>query len=163
MCADSTGGEPSGDNPAGGGLGRAGIQKLSPGLAGESYKITSLPDAVYNCIAYAAGVTDDWWSHSGIYTWPGAPRSPEIGSLTMVFQNQGYEICADAGVEEGYEKVALYASNGFWTHASRQLAGGQWSSKLGVFEDIRHQSPQSLAGHAYGEVHCIMRRKVTAD
>lgn len=139
----------------------AGIQSQRPGLADASYTVTSPRDPVYNCVAYAAGVTDDWWSHSGIYTWPDAPRSPNIGSLITVFRRQGYELCEDANAEAeaGYEKVALYAADGRWTHASRQLPGGQWSSKRGVLEDISHQSPQSLAGGDYGEVHCIMRRK----
>ena len=158
MCSnDATGGPES--KPASAGLGRDGIQSLCPGLAGESYEITSPPDPVYNCIAYAAGITDDWWSHGGLHTWPGAPRSPDISSLIIVFRNQGYEMCADASAEAGYEKVALYAAHGLWTHAARQLPGGQWSSKIGVHEDISHQSPQSLAGDSYGEVHCIMHRK----
>lgn len=164
MCADHTAGDgdPAFAPSDTAGLGRTGIQRLCPGLAGENYTITSPPDPAYNCVAYAAGVTDDWWSQAGIYPWPNAPRTPDIGSLISVFRGQGYELCADAdaGVADGYEKVALYAANGLWTHAARQLPGGQWSSKLGVYEDISHQSPQALAGDAYGAVHCIMRRKL---
>ena len=158
MC-DDQGARDAASEPSGAGLGREGIQRLCPGLIDESFTITSPPDPAYNCVAYAAGVTDDWWSPAGIYPWPNAPRTPEIAGLISVFRGQGYELCADADNEDGYEKVALYTANGLWTHAARQLPSGQWSSKIGIHEDIIHQSPQSLAGETYGEVHCLMRRK----
>lgn len=76
-----------------------------------------------------------------------------------VFAGLGFERCDDDNPESGYQKVALYEQQGLLKHAAIQLPGGAWSSKLGPDEDISHQTPESLAGDLYGEVHCIMRRK----
>ena len=116
----------------------------------------------YNCIAYAVGETDRWWSHvvDTDYYWPEhASATPSVQSLTEVFAGLGYELCEDAGNEAGFSKVALYAdSAGDWTHAAVQLNDGQWSSKLGVHEDISHRTPESLESELYGVVNCYMRR-----
>ena len=138
------------------------IDRQFPALAAEGYEVTSEPDGEYNCIAYAAGETDRWWSHleDPGYYWPAyARRTAAIQSLVEVFTGLGYELCADAGYETGWQKVALYAKDGEWKHAATQLPNGDWSSKLGLDEDIRHRTPESLAGDDYGQVHCLMRRK----
>ena len=80
-----------------------------------------------------------------------------------VFTGLGYEICPDAGVEDGCEKVALYRIGDRWTHAARQLPNGMWSRKMGPDEDINHATLQSLAGELYGAVRCIMRRRLMPD
>ena len=79
----------------------------------------------------------------------------------MVFASLGYEICDGADREAGYEKIAIYALEGRWEHAARQLENGQWTSKLGPMEDITHPSPRDVAGDMYGEVYCIMRRPLS--
>ena len=137
------------------------IDRQFPGLAAAGYQITSDPDPAYNCIAYAAGETDRWWTYlvGPGYYWPvDASRTPHIHGLVAVFTGLGYAICADAELEAGYQKVALYAKNGDWTHAALQLPDGAWSSKLGPDEDIRHPTPEALAGDSYGQIHCLMRR-----
>jgi hypothetical protein len=35
------------------------LHEVFPGLLGTAYRVTSPPDPDYNCIAWAAGVTDD--------------------------------------------------------------------------------------------------------
>ena len=68
--------------------------------------------------------------------------------------------CDSSHLEAGFEKVALYAMpNGDWSHAARQRPGGDWSSKIGPCEDIRHDSPELLNGVYYGAVYCIMKRQ----
>lgn len=133
-----------------------------PHLSSEGYVVTSDPTDEYNCIAYAAGETDRWWTHleGDDYYWPEhASRTSSIASLIEVFVGLGYERCADAGVEPGFKKVALYADwRGDWQHAALQLPGGEWSSKLGIFEDISHRAPESLDTDYYGDVHCFMRK-----
>jgi hypothetical protein len=50
-----------------------GIEDLFPGLRGTSYQIIAPPDPIYNCIAWAAGVTDCWWWPIGdpaVVHWP---------------------------------------------------------------------------------------------
>jgi len=124
------------------------------------HEVTSDPDGEYNCIAYAADDKTEWWSHHPGYKWP-APRSPLVSSLIAVFSGLGYEDCKDnSAYESGYEKVAIYARNGIWTHASKQIPSGKWKSKLGPDEDIEHDTADCLCGASYGVVHCYMRRTI---
>ena len=135
------------------------LEIFLPGLAISGYEITSEASDVYNCIAWAAGDNTDWWDWHPRAYWPEfAPRSPEVEALVQVFAGLGYSVCDNAELEAGYEKVAVYAINGRWEHAARQLENGQCTSKLGEFEDITHPSPEDVAGGVFGNVHCIMRR-----
>lgn len=128
------------------------------------YTLTSEKAEEYNCIAWAAiGVKDEWWEHTPGYKWPAPTRSSLVESLVAVFEGLGYERCDSDGMEPGYEKVALYARNGFWTHAAKQLPNGRWMSKLGPDEDIHHDTADCLCGNGYGIVHCYMKRKVANE
>ena len=130
------------------------IDEEFPGI---DYTITSEQDNAYNCVAWAAGYSDGWWSHAEGYRWI-AERGASIQNLIALFNALGYVECDSDAREAGYEKVALYSKFGDWTHVARQLANGRWTSKLGIYEDIEHASPGDLRGDLYGEVHCIMRR-----
>ena len=132
------------------------IDRQFPAAVGR-HRQTSEPDVEYNCIAFAAGVIDEWWSHAPGYKWP-VTRSPLARSLVAVFKTLGFRPCDDDAAEPEYDRVALYAKAGMWTHAARQLPSGRWASKLGIDEDIEHDTPECLCGPDYGEVHCIMRR-----
>ena len=134
------------------------IDEMFPGLACVDWEITSEPNDDYNCIAYAIGEETGWWTHAGNYRWPNARRSPSIDSLIEMLVGQDFEICDDGEETAGFDKIALYAKDGNWKHAAVQLPGGAWSSKLGAYEDIRHATPESLAGEFNGNVHCFMRR-----
>jgi hypothetical protein len=79
--------------------------------------------------------------------------------LILAFQAIGFELCADGGLEPGFEKVALYGDGVFYTHAARQLPDGKWTSKLGGAEDIEHDAAEDVAGGVYGEVVQFMRRR----
>jgi len=138
------------------------IEDAHPGLAGSGYEVTSEISDTYNCIAWAAGDNTVWWSHTpGNYWPPGVPRSSEASALVQVFQSLGFVTCEDEEIESGFEKVAIFALSGEWTHAARQLEDGQWTSKVGQFEDITHPQLENLSGGIYGNVHCIMCRPTT--
>ena len=81
--------------------------------------------------------------------------------MVQVFQSLGFVTCEDEEIESGFEKVAIFALSGEWTHAARQLEDGQWTSKVGQFEDITHPQLENLSGGIYGNVHCIMCRPTT--
>ena len=136
------------------------IDDIFPGLVGPGYSVTSSPTDQYNCIAWAAEDDSEWWSHLQSYRWP-ADRTHSVESLVAVFVSLGYEVCDSNSLEEGYDKVAIYAHSGLWKHAARQLPSGQWTSKLGPDEDIEHTTLEGLCGEPYGIVHCIMRRRLT--
>ena len=135
------------------------ITESFPNLASEGFLIIDQPSIRYNCIAYAAGDTSQWWQHTGRRYWPPhATRSDLIESLREVFAGLGFEQCDDGGIEDGYRKVALYEAQGEWTHAAAQSPNGAWRSKMGEGPLIEHRSPESLSGGIYGDVHCFMRR-----
>jgi len=135
-----------------------------PNLIKSGYQVTSPRTPQYNCIAYAGADTTKKWDCGGLprpgYYWPpGATRGASIEALVSAFQCIGFEFCNSNDCETGYERVALYVDKeGKWTHAARQLADGNWSSKLGDCEDIRHPTPEALSNGVYGRVIHYMRR-----
>lgn len=133
------------------------IDETFPNLAASGYEVTSEPTEEYNCVAWAVGSDTEWWSHVTGYRWP-TERTSNVESLVQLFADLGYAICDNANQEDGYEKVAIFAQDGRWSHAARQLENGRWTSKLGMFEDIEHDTVESLAGVFYGILHCTMRR-----
>jgi hypothetical protein len=128
--------------------------------------IISTPDDRYNCLAWAAGIDNEWWEPAVGKTWPGnAPRGLagyKIASLIEVFASIGFVACNDGSLEDGIEKIAIYADGDEWMHAARQLQTGKWTSKMGPDERIEHDAPQDLAGPAFGQVTTFMQRSRSA-
>ncbi len=134
------------------------LESIFPALAADGYVVSSPETAAYNCIAWAVGESDRWWE-PGIY-WP-VQAGDDLAALASLFASLGYDPCDDAGLEPGYEKVALYAGElDDWTHAARQLPDGWWTSKLGQGADIVHRTPQALMGNEYGQALAIMKRAI---
>jgi hypothetical protein len=140
-----------------------------PNLIRGEYEVTSAETVDYNCIAHAADKNDSWW-------WPDDPPAywPEghdrIETLEAFIDaystlgfiedgNQSYDL------EVGIEKIAIYVDDdGTPSHAARQLVNGAWTSKLGEWEDIEHQTLSAMEdgdglGLGYGKVAVILRRK----
>lgn len=131
-----------------------------PRLDHLNHRVTSPPTPDYNCIAWSAGETTRWWQPGSFWPVESPPDDYGIGILEQAFRTLGFEDCEnDEQLEPGYEKVALYGSMLFYTHAARQLPDGRWTSKLGRSEDIEHDSPQAVAGGVYGELLQIMKRR----
>lgn len=132
----------------------------------EYYKITSHPDSKYNCIAWAAIVSNKWYWPTpfldGVY-WPEEiPANDQLDSFIKLFESLGYEtVGMDISYDPKYRKVALYQKpNGRCTHAARQLRNGYWTSKLGISQDIQHGTPYSIECPTYGTVAVILRMKM---
>ena len=105
------------------------------------------------------GSTTTWWWPVGFGFWPSqAPADTSVANFVALFRLQGYEPCSDGALEEGFQKLALYAIDDQVQHAARQLPNGRWTSKIGDFEDIEHASPGELEGEAYGAVAQFLRR-----
>src|SRR5262245_7829296 len=49
------------------------LEDVFPGLRGTAYRTSSPADRIYNCIAWAVGVTADWW-------WPHPAERAEAGT-----------------------------------------------------------------------------------
>lgn len=129
-----------------------------PQLTEQNHHVTSPPDLEYNCIAWACDDNKHWWE-PGIYLPdPSIIDDYGLGVLVKLFQLLGYSSCDNDALEPGFEKVALFGSTLFYTHAARQLPDGKWTSKLGKLEDIEHNQTEDIAGGVYGEVMEIMKR-----
>src|SRR4051812_38275073 len=90
---------------------RAAIKSLFPNLREvTSFKVTSVQTPQYNCIAWAADDQSNWWWPMDGKFWPeGAPRELTVDAFLAAFATRGYVRCEDGSLEEGFEKVALYA------------------------------------------------------
>jgi len=132
-----------------------------PNLDKEGFSVKSPDTPLYNCIAWAAGETDIfWWTIDDPYVhWPaGVPMEETISAFQMAYGTLGYVACNNSDPEPGYEKVALYALNGRPKHAARQLENGKWTSKLGEWIDIEHNTLKALEGPHYGYVCSALKR-----
>jgi hypothetical protein len=135
-----------------------------PRLSRRNHRITSEATDEYNCVAYAIGDESRWWSPHPDYFWPPNVLRDQanVQSYIEAFGSVGFVICADGTLEEGYEKIAIYVHpNGTPTHAARQFPNGKWRSKLGVLEDIEHDSEHDVEGtcdYCYGDARTYMRR-----
>ena len=130
-----------------------------PRLNANNHRVTSPASKDYNCIAWAMGDTLHWWEPDRYWPIPIPDGDYGIGVLEVLFRVQGYTDCGvDARLEPGYENVALYGSTQFYTHAAHQLASGKWTSKLGKWMDIEHDTPEDVAGGTYGDLFQVMKR-----
>ncbi|MGB3299647.1 MAG: hypothetical protein WBA76_15385 [Phormidesmis sp.] len=140
------------------------LEQQFPNLASEGYRVTS-PDTIdYNCVAWAAEAEETWWwpDLTEQEYWPeGVPREETLPAFVAAFRTIGYEVCKDALLEVGFQKVAIYANaQSLPRHVARQLANGEWTSKIGQYEDIQHKTLDALMGEppAYGAVIQVMRK-----
>jgi len=135
-----------------------------PRLESLGYEETSSPTDEYNCLAFAAGIDDEWWEpNRGV--WPeGIGEEDSLANLIEVYRRYGYECCADGKLEAGYYKIVLYGiEHGGYTsyeHAARLGNDGRWYSKLGPDEDIAHASIEAVEGPLYGRALQYMRRAI---
>jgi hypothetical protein len=84
-----------------------------------------------------------------------------LNDYVWLFEQHGYERCADGALEEGYEKVALYETeDGDRIHVARMAPSGRWSSKLGRSYDIEHATCESVESVWSGRLVEFMRRPV---
>ena len=153
----------------------ADINRSFPAAFGVGYCLKSDIDSIYNCIAWAAGVTNIWWwpdpyPFPGRF-WPnGVPRQQTLQAFMQAYATVGYTDCRmDGSLERGYERIAIFATpDERPQHAARQLLDGVWTSKLGGYRDIHHTSPAGLETSprgttSYGRVVRYMKRERRAD
>jgi hypothetical protein len=138
------------------------IENIAPKLATEQYEITSSESDAYNCIGWALYDTRQWWWYTpqyGCYWPPGISRNNNPQAIARIFEIHGYQHCDSPDVESGFEKVALYEHPVYGIeHVTRQLETGRWTSKIGEWEDIEHETAKSLEGIEYGLVAAFMKR-----
>jgi hypothetical protein len=94
---------------------------------------------------------------------PSAVRQETLTAFIEAYQTKGYTVCADEYLEQGYEKIAIFAKgprNDEPTHAAKQLSSGKWTSKLGQAEDIEHDTLSVVEGPVYGRAVIYMKRRI---
>ena len=141
------------------------IQETFPNIEKDGYEITSEETADYNCFAWVMGDKSQWWSpveNKGYYWLSNLPKNLDVENFCELYKKAGnYFSCDNDRLESGIEKIAIYAdSEGNVTHVAKQLNSGKWTSKLGDWEDIEHNSLPSLEGNFYGKVVRILKRKI---
>jgi hypothetical protein len=136
-----------------------------PYLDDTNCRETSLRDTRYNCIAWAAENNSRWWwpDNFGIGYWPpNVPREESIDAFMKAYETLGYKLCYNESLEPGLDKIAIYgirySTKVVPTHAARQMESGEWTSKVGPFEDISHKTLDAVNGPVYGEMICCMSR-----
>jgi hypothetical protein len=139
------------------------LEAVFPGLALGGYRVTSPANRRHNCVAWAAGDSENWWWPSANLEdefWPpSVKREATLAAFKDAFSTLGYEPCANPESEPDYERIVIYCDGlGKPTHVARQLPGGRWTSKLGRGEDIEHEL-KGLEGDVYGRVAVLMRRR----
>jgi hypothetical protein len=139
------------------------LRAMCPRLAREEYVESSPARRRCNCFAWVAGDTTRAWYPRGepdLSYWPPGVRDDfKIDAFIEAYATLGYTPCADGALVEGVEKIALYEDvDGAPSHAARQLPDGQWESKMGTWEDIRHRTPACLEGGDYGVVRVYLER-----
>lgn len=130
-----------------------------PNLTDHNCVVTSPQTNGYNCIAWAIRDTTRWWwpvPLRGINYWPrGLPRDETLDAFIRAFGTVGFTPCVDGSLQDGVEKVALFAkrvgASLVPTHAALQLESGAWTSKLGPLEDINHTALDAVNGPLYGQ------------
>ena len=140
------------------------LRRLFPRLFGNEYRLTSKKSRRYNCLAWAIGATDVWWEAGPDGVWPdGVPDDGSVLAAIHFFEHFGYTLAANAELEKGVLKIAIYGDDQGYTHAARQLPDGRWSSKLGKLQDIEHHKLENLFGRRYGTVVQIMGKRSDAE
>lgn len=85
-----------------------------------------------------------------------------MDAFLRAYETVGFQLCFDGSLEPGIEKLALYAITRGGTpvpaHAALQLPSGEWTSKLGDYEDISHTTTTDLNGPIYGSAFCYLSR-----
>lgn len=93
------------------------------------------------------------WPGTSQAYWPFETDEVTVPIFVRAFETLDYTVCADGSLEDGFEKVAIYAwPSGEPRHAARQLRDGTWTSKMGIgyWPDIRHNSLDVVSGLSYG-------------
>jgi len=136
------------------------VPNLRPHLCADT---VSKATSGYNCIAWAASDVENWWEPDPFfqYHWPdGVQRNYSQQAYIDAFGTVGFEVCDNDMPEEGMEKIVLYTLRGEPKHAARRLRNGNWTSKLGGYEDIQHTTLDCLSGPLYGIPNVYLRRRI---
>jgi hypothetical protein len=135
-------------------------------MTNDNYVVTSPEDPNYNCVAwsYDGSQVRRMWPGEIDYFWPeGVPGDETPEAFVALFQRLGFELCVSGDLEPGFRKLVIYIDDEGPCHVAHQLDSGRWASKLGDWEDIEHDTPQTLEGSRYGKAAIFLRTSVASE
>lgn len=134
---------------------------IFPKLTDQNHSVSSPATDNYNCVAWAYEVSNKkMWPGAPDYYWPSdVAGADELQTLIQLYLDAGYEQCDNGQREDGFKKVAIYVSQEGPQHVARQLKSGRWTSKLGDFEDIEHDTLEILEGESYGKATVFLKKR----
>lgn len=118
----------------------------------------------YSCFSWALHVTNQviWPDEDSQHAWPlDMPRDETPDAFRAFCEHAGFEVCANAVQEAGYEKIAFYTKDGLVRHVARLQENGRWTSKMGEGADGEHPTTETFEGPGFGYVTLFMRRPQT--
>lgn len=118
----------------------------------------------YNCIGWSLSTDMDkiWPDIREQDSWPVTlPRNETFENFAAMYRLCGFVPVSNGNYEMNKEKVVIYIKNGLVSHASRQLASGAWTTKMGGGVDAEHATPEVLEGCGYGSVEGFFVRPAT--
>lgn len=134
-----------------------------PNLKDGTFEKTSDEGIYQNCVGFVVGIRR--WIDSYSQFWPDDLETGDTPEhYAAFFKKHGFEICADGSLENGTEKLAIYAkghkysSQKEFKHVAIQQNDGKWKSKMGKLEDIEHPTTKTICCGDYGEAIIFMRR-----
>jgi hypothetical protein len=126
---------------------------------GHNFKFTSFNTDQYNCISWAFEITNrrtQLYDHLG-------KGIIDADEYIQLFNKKGFCETQNRLFEKNKIKIAVYlkkdAFNYDFKHVARLLENGKWTSKLGDWEDIEHETPEDLIGASYGNNIIIMEKQ----
>jgi hypothetical protein len=143
--------------------GRLAAESQMPSLVGSNYEPQSNRNAGYNCFAWAIRDSEHFVEPPGRPPWfrwrKDLPTWISLSNYVRFYELEGgFERCEDGSLEEGYEKIALFADGIVPMHAARQLPCGRWTSKLGRGIDVVHDLETLDGAQDMGSLAVFMKR-----
>jgi hypothetical protein len=82
--------------------------------------------------------------------WPSNVPEPDgdedLDCYLALFRSWGFEDAQTVDLEDGFLKIAIFATDNAFDHVAKQLPSGRWSSKGGNLYDFRHGTLDALGG-----------------
>jgi hypothetical protein len=117
-----------------------------PHLQASEHKITSQRTDRYNCVAWVDRDMTHWLEPE--IFWPDEVPEPEgqadLDCYLALFRSWGFEPCESPEPEDGFLRIAIFATGMEFDHVAKQLPSGAWSSKGGPLYDFKHQDLDAL-------------------
>jgi hypothetical protein len=138
---------------------RSKLRNLSDG----NHHVTSDATDEYNCAAHAVeDTTRRWWpdpDHRRYY-WPVPLRDDSLDAFIQGFAAVGFVECPP---DDSNVVIVVYGDDLIRPdeplHVVRRLPNGHWTSKLGPWEDIEHDTLNDVSSPGYGEPRLFFRRR----